>query len=232
MFLQTGVHLLRRLGIKSGDSREAAATPNLSSATPWAEFAAPDLSTTAPWDKFAAAAAALAAQARVLETGTKQSVKGQPTHLMHMFPKVPRSNYLMTDIEAGDDVDLVADLHRLPSDWTDRFDAVVSVSVFEHLERPWIAAKEIARVLAPGGICYIGTHQTFPLHGYPSDFFRFSKEALSLLFQDAGLRVVEAGYGQRAKIIPPLEIVPADSQDQWNAVYPSYVVVNLFAEKR
>jgi 2-polyprenyl-3-methyl-5-hydroxy-6-metoxy-1,4-benzoquinol methylase len=45
------------------------------------------------------------------------------------------------------------------------FDALVAVAVFEHLERPWIAAKEVARVLKPGGFAYVSTHQTFPLHG-------------------------------------------------------------------
>jgi SAM-dependent methyltransferase len=88
---------------------------------------------------------------------------------------------------------VTADLHVLPQDWARRFDALVAVAVFEHLERPWIAAKEVARVLKPAGWCYISTHQTFPLHGYPSDFFRFSKEALALIFCDADLHVEEVG---------------------------------------
>jgi SAM-dependent methyltransferase len=196
------------------------------------ETAAADMSSSAPRDRFTAAAAALKVGARVLEIGTKQSMEGRASHVKHLFPRVPRGNYLMADVEAGTDVDVVADLHALPQDWTNRFDALVAVSVFEHLERPWIAAKEVARVVAPGGFCYIGTHQTFPLHGYPSDFFRFSKEALALIFRDAGLNVVECEYEHRAKISAPNEFIPLSYQDEWNATFPSYMVVNLFAEKR
>jgi hypothetical protein len=47
---------------------------------------------------------------------------------------------------------------------------------------------------APGGICYIETHQTFPFHRYPQDYFQFSKEALTLIFADAGLEVVDTGH--------------------------------------
>jgi hypothetical protein len=166
------------------------------------------------------------ARSRVLEIGTKQSIEGRPTHSMHLFPHVPRSNYVMADVDTG------ADLHALPQDWAGRFDALVAVAVFEHLERPWIAAKEVARVLKPCGFAYVSTHQTFPLHGYPSDFFRFSKEALALIFKDAGLHVAEVGYEHRAKITAPNEFIPLSYQDEWNASFPSYMVVNLFAAKR
>ncbi|MBV8848571.1 MAG: class I SAM-dependent methyltransferase [Methylobacteriaceae bacterium] len=194
--------------------------------------ATPDISSRAPRDRFTAAAAALETNARVLEIGTKQSIEGRSTHTLHMFSKVSRQNYLMADVEAGADVDVIADLHALPQDWTNRFDALVAVSVFEHLERPWIAAKEVARVLAPGGWCYVATHQTFPLHGYPQDFFRFSKEALALIFRDAGMHVAECAYEQRAKITAPADFIAPSYQDEWNATFPSYMVVNLFAEKR
>jgi SAM-dependent methyltransferase len=193
--------------------------------------AAPDMSSSAPRDRFSAAAASLGADARVLEIGTKQSIEGRATHAMQLFPQVPRSNYLMADVEAGADVDVIADLHALPQDWANRFNAVMAVAVFEHLERPWIAAREVARVLVPGGFCYISTHQTFPLHGYPSDFFRFSKEALALIFRDAGMHVSECAYEHRAKITAPNEFIALSYQDEWNATFPSYMVVNLFAEK-
>ncbi len=197
-----------------------------------AKIAAPDISTSAPHDRFAAAAATLGADARVLEIGTKQAIEGRSTHTLNIFPNVKRQNYLMADVEAGADVDMIADVHNLPQDWTNRFNALVAVAVFEHLERPWIAAKEVARVLAPGGWCYISTHQTFPLHGYPSDFFRFSKEALALIFRDAGLHVEEVGYEHRAKITAPAEFIAPSYQEEWNATFPSYMVVNLFAQKR
>jgi hypothetical protein len=102
---------------------------------------------------------------------------------------------------------------------------------FEHLEHPWIAAKEIARILAFCGACYISTHQTFPLHGYPKDLFRFSTDALSLIFSDAGLEVLAVQYAHRTKIIIPPELLAEPQLDAWNDEFPSYALVTLTARK-
>lgn len=191
----------------------------------------PDLSSAAPRERFYASAQSLGPAASVLEVGTKQAVEGEPTHSQDEFPDVPRENYVMIDIEPGSDVDMIADLHDLPAEWTNRFDAFIAIAVFEHLERPWLAAEEVSRVLKPGGLCYIATHQTFPLHGYPSDFFRFSTEALSLIFADAGMRTIEVAYEHRTQIIAPKAIMPAKYCRDWNKAWPSYLCVHLFAER-
>lgn len=161
--------------------------------------------------------------ARVLEIGTLQSVPGVSTHHSSWFPG---SAYTMADIAAGPDVDQVVDVHRLPAEWGDYFDAFVAVAVWEHLERPWIAAREVARTLAPGGVCYIEAHQTFPLHGYPQDFFRFSKDALALIFADVGLEVIAADYLYPCKITPLVEI------NGWNDEgCPSFLNVYFIGRK-
>src|SRR5262249_45205926 len=38
------------------------------------------------------------------------------------------------------------------------------------------------KVLKTGGLLFVQTYQTFPLHAYPFDYVRFSQEALSGLF--------------------------------------------------
>lgn len=200
--------------------------------------AAPDISSPAPRDDFLQWADTLGPDAVVLEVGTMRSEEDKPTHLHRLFPHVPRENYVMADVQQGLDVDVVADLHALPEDWTGRFDAVLAIAVFEHLERPWLAAREIERILKPGGRAYIATHQTFPLHGYPSDFFRFSKEALALLFEDARLDVLDCAYEHRTWILLPKHLVPPGHRHRtrrwingWNRALPSYIVVHLQARK-
>jgi SAM-dependent methyltransferase len=192
---------------------------------------AEDLSSTAPFDSYIAAAKALPREARVLEVGTKRSRTDIATHAHYAFVNVPRENYVMADVGNGIDVDVVANLHELPADWSAQFDAFVASAVFEHLERPWIAAKEVARVLKPGGFCYVATHQTFPLHGYPSDFFRFSKEALCLIFEDAGLQIVEVAYQHRSQIVLPPVVLHGYRHKSWNNDNPSYVLICLLAVK-
>ena len=191
----------------------------------------PDESSTLPLDRFYGAAASLPAGSRLLEMGTKQAVEGISTHSSGRFPGVARADYVMCDILPGRDVDVVGDLHGLPASWTASFDAFLAHAVFEHLERPWIAAQEVARILKPGGICLVATHQCFPLHGYPSDFFRFSKEALSLIFRDAGMKVLEVAYNSRATITAPAHVVEPAFHEQWNATWPSYIEVAVFASK-
>ncbi|ATQ68097.1 MULTISPECIES: class I SAM-dependent methyltransferase [Methylosinus] len=163
--------------------------------------------------------------ARVLEAGTLQSNPGHATHSHRRFPWVAQRDYVKLDIVAGLDVDVVGDLHALPAHWSGTFDCVLANAVFEHLERPWIAAREIARVLAPGGLFLVSTHQSFPLHAYPSDFFRFSREALRLIFEDAGLVVDAADYKHRCAILPPAAVMPSRQVGAWNATFPSFILV-------
>jgi SAM-dependent methyltransferase len=82
------------------------------------------------------------------------------------------------------------------------YDAVFSVSVFEHLAMPWKAVLEINRVMKPGGLLYISTHPTFPPHELPWDFWRFSPEAFKVLLNPhCGFEITECVEGNPARII-------------------------------
>jgi hypothetical protein len=55
--------------------------------------------------------------------------------------------------------------------------------------------------LKVGGLLFIQTHQAFPLHAYPYDYFRFSREAMSGLFGTRmGFRVDATAYEFSARI--------------------------------
>lgn len=144
----------------------------------------------------------------ILELGTHRWQGDLPTHHLEWAPH--GSTYVMSDVAEGPDVDVVADAHDLAPFPDNAFDAVIAVSVWEHLARPWIAAQQVARVLRPGGIAYIATHQTFPLHGYPSDYWRFSSEGLTVLFEDAGLATDDVGYCYPCRIWPGADVT------RWN----------------
>lgn len=161
---------------------------------------------------------------RVLELGTMRWEPNRPSHHRAWAPHA--SAYLMSDIAAGPDVDVIADAHDLAPFADGEFDAVIAVSLLEHLRRPWLAAHAIARILAPGAAVYIGTHQCFPLHGYPNDYYRFSASALETLFgYDAGLLDVVTGYQYPATIMAPAEVT------RWNPSAEAYLNVDLCARK-
>lgn len=158
----------------------------------------------------------------VLELGTRRYEPSFPTHHAVWLPR--GASHVKADMEHGEDVDLVTDAHNLRVD-DDSVDAVIAVAIFEHLRRPWIAAKEIHRVLKPGGIVYTETHHTFPEHGYPDDYWRFSRGALFTIFDDAGMDVRSTAYHYPVKIIVPSDI------ERWNAAAPAWLNVDLFAVK-
>lgn len=80
-----------------------------------------------------------------------------------------------------------------------QFDFCISDQVLEHVEGdPSRAIAECARVVKPGGLICHTTCFINPIHGHPSDFWRFTPEALSLLSRQAGLTdIVVGGWGNR-----------------------------------
>ena len=100
------------------------------------------------------------------------------------------------DQEPGDNVDVVADLERLPADWAGAFTGAVCSEVLEHVRRPSRALFEIRRVLKPGGVLIVTTLTAFPLHGFPADYRRWTERGLAVELEDSGfvdIRTERAG---------------------------------------
>lgn len=118
----------------------------------------------------------------------------------HRIPT--RLQYVGMDILPGPNVDLVGDAHELASRFPEkRFVAAFSASVFEHLAMPWKVAIELNKILERGGIVYTSTHQTWPIHEEPWDFWCFSKYSWQTLFNAAtGFEILEAVMGEPARI--------------------------------
>lgn len=153
------------------------------------------------WDRFRA----LPGPVRLLECGTLQRPGAPPSQRRDEALAIRRdAAYVGLDLAAGPGVDVVADLHDLAALANGPpFDAVLICSVLEHVRRPWVAARQLARVVRPGGLLYCQTHQSFPLHDHPGDYFRFSADALREVFApDAGWRAIEAGHEYPAQVVP------------------------------
>jgi SAM-dependent methyltransferase len=85
----------------------------------------------------------------------------------------------------GDRPTWVGDVMRMPQVPDERYDAVVSHQVLEHLPRPWEALAEFHRVLRPGGALVISVPHLSRRHELPHDYFRFTQEGLASLLRDA-----------------------------------------------
>jgi SAM-dependent methyltransferase len=165
----------------------------------------------------------------LIEFGTKRSdIKVKTSH-EDLFNN-QYATYTKTDFQNGVDVDIVADIHTCSNQLgLNKYDGIVCMSVFEHVKRPWIACNELFKILKSNGYVYISTHQTFPLHGYPSDYFRFSVDALKLIMEDAGFTTITCFYNEPCSIIPEniSTIYP-----NWNYLAESYMFVNYVGQKK
>lgn len=119
--------------------------------------------------------------------------------LRHLSPSVGR--FVGFDVHPGDGVDVVGDAHQLANYFEpNSVDAVMSISVFEHLVFPWKVVLEINRVLKPGGYVFVSTHPAWPAHELPWDFWRYPVAGLSHLFiRDTGFEIVRAVEGLPCK---------------------------------
>lgn len=99
--------------------------------------------------------------------------------------------WLGIDMQQGDNVDRVADVHNLPADWAGRFSGVLCSEVLEHVARPWVALPKIREVIRPGGWVVITVPFCFPVHAYPDDYWRMTPSGLRELLQWAGFTAVE-----------------------------------------
>lgn len=78
--------------------------------------------------------------------------------------------------------DVLADAHCLPFA-DEAFEAVIALNAFEHYREPRRAAREILRVLKPGGRVLIRTAFLQPLHEEPWHFFNCTRHGLETWFE-------------------------------------------------
>ena len=121
---------------------------------------------------------------RVLEIGGRLHPRG------HVFG--PGFDYTNLDLQHSDEHTIVGNITACPEIADAHYDVVLSVDVFEHLDRPWLAADEITRILAPGGLSYTSTLFSWRYHPCPIDYYRYTPDALAFLF--GGLEVLEQGF--------------------------------------
>ena len=114
-------------------------------------------------------------EGRILEIG------GRSNPYRELFSNF---DYVHLDLEqTGEDV-IVADITQCPDIPSESFDVILSVDVFEHINRPWKAAEEITRLLKPGGLTYHSTLFAWRYHPCPIDYWRFSPACMEFLFSD------------------------------------------------
>jgi SAM-dependent methyltransferase len=87
-------------------------------------------------------------------------------------------------------VDIFSPLHEIPRvDGT--FDCVICIAVLEHVINPVEVVREMFRVTKPGGYIVASVPFLQPEHKIPTDYQRYTKDGLRVLFENAGFVVEE-----------------------------------------
>ena len=68
---------------------------------------------------------------------------------------------------------------------------------------PWKVALEINKILRPGGSLWISSHQTVGLHDSPWDYWRFSRDSWTGIFnKNTGFEIVATVSDHNQYVIP------------------------------
>ena len=103
-----------------------------------------------------------------------------------MLSYLDQVEYKILDPVPDYDPDIVGDIHALPFADNSQ-DAIVCMSVLEHVEDPITATKELYRVLKPGGLCFVYVPFLYYYHAekdYYADYWRFTDDILRVLFKN------------------------------------------------
>jgi len=115
----------------------------------------------------------------------------------------PNADYKRADFlqKEGDNLDYVLDKNSRVNEKDEAFDFILSTQVLEHVDNPLGYIKECYRLLKKGGQIYIATHGSYPDHGCPYDYYRWTSDGLARTLRAIGFeicRVEKQTTGPRA----------------------------------
>jgi SAM-dependent methyltransferase len=108
---------------------------------------------------------------------------------------VPEASWIGIDIQEGLNVDMVCDAEQLRRSFAaSSFTGVLCSEVLEHVRYPHLVLRACNDVLMRDGHLVVTTPFAFPEHNFPSDYWRFTREGLRVLLEDASFEDILVGY--------------------------------------
>lgn len=101
----------------------------------------------------------------------------------------PNANYKRADFGEMKDLDYVIGKESKVDEADATFDMILSTQVAEHVSDPRTYFAECFRLLRSGGLLICTTHGTYPDHGCPYDFQRWTADGLARDLTAAGFEI-------------------------------------------
>ena len=119
------------------------------------------------------------------------------------------------NIDAFPNVDIIGDAHNVPL-LDNSLDGIICNAVLEHLRDPYLAVKEMRRILKRGGYVYTEVPFIQPYHGYPRDYQRYTLFGLENLFSFEGFSKIESGV-----VSGPSSTISHLTRDYLSSLFPN-----------
>jgi SAM-dependent methyltransferase len=113
--------------------------------------------------------------------------------------------YLGCDIVNSELIDILCSGEKLP--FRDQvISSILCTQVIEHVETPKRMVKEFSRVLLKNGLIFLSTHGTWPVHGAPYDYWRWTEYGLKKLFNKFNIFTIKECGGSIVSIFQLIEL--------------------------
>lgn len=123
---------------------------------------------------------------RVVEVGSRIADGQADLSLRPVVAEVCGGDYLGVDMQAGEGVDVVADIEHpgraLDEHWGAK-EVVICCDTLEHVRRPWVAMKAIYDMVRANGLAFVAVPFMFQIHEHPQDYYRFTESGLDALLR-------------------------------------------------
>jgi SAM-dependent methyltransferase len=153
----------------------------------------------------------------IVEIGALQ-IEGQEP-IGNLRPFFLGKTYHGLDCRTGPGVDIIGNVESLPLP-DHSIGTVIALSTFEHVQRFWRGFDEIYRVLRPDGAVLISCPFYLHVHAFPSDYWRFTPEALDFMLECYPVRIIGSqGPARRPAHVWALglrENYPKPTPQQWS----------------
>lgn len=115
-------------------------------------------------------------------------VQGQE-ELANLRPIFFGKEFIGCDMRKGNGVDILENVESLTFK-DNSVGTILILDTIEHIENNFLAFNEIYRVLKNDGIVIATSVMDFPIHDFPSDYWRFTPGAMKLLLKKFPIRII------------------------------------------